>query len=297
MEDGKKEISKLFGGKPVSYCHNPTAMAHDDDLVGYLGDLSQAGTQKLGRITDEVNRLAQHLQQAVAAVGRRGKVIHIAHSQGALVTSLAAKRLSRDEMSRIEIIAFGGAAALQKTTATPFGRCVNYYAANDPLLLVVPQAAQALRSGFATSSGSIANEEEFCCLTPREGDPVADHALLGKTYGQALAWEGKRFQTMYQSALYRSSRSVLLSIVWLLTAIDTQLKELFKRLILFMVHLVHTFWTMVKCRIVAPFVIFLMVVVDFVHAVWKRSLGREQYLPVDTIPREGGEKVGSVMAT
>lgn len=33
----KKEISKLFGGKKVWYCFNPTSMSHDDDLVGYLG--------------------------------------------------------------------------------------------------------------------------------------------------------------------------------------------------------------------------------------------------------------------
>ena len=59
MEHGKKEISKLFGGKKVEYCHNPTAMTHEDDLVGYIGDLSQAGTQKFGRITEEVNSLVK----------------------------------------------------------------------------------------------------------------------------------------------------------------------------------------------------------------------------------------------
>lgn len=59
MEDSKGKISSLFGNKPVIYCHNPTAMSHDDDLVGYLGDLTQAGTQKLGRITAEVDNLVR----------------------------------------------------------------------------------------------------------------------------------------------------------------------------------------------------------------------------------------------
>jgi hypothetical protein len=59
MEDGQKEISKLFGGKAVLYCHNPTSMANEDDMAGYLGDLTQAGTQKLGRITEEVNTLVE----------------------------------------------------------------------------------------------------------------------------------------------------------------------------------------------------------------------------------------------
>ena len=59
MDAGQREISKLFGGKEVLFCYNPTAMAHDDDMKGYLGDLTQAGAQKLGRITSEVDALVK----------------------------------------------------------------------------------------------------------------------------------------------------------------------------------------------------------------------------------------------
>jgi hypothetical protein len=59
MGEGQKGISKLFGGKKVLFCHNPTSMVNDEDMAGYLGDLTQAGTQKLGRITEEVNALVQ----------------------------------------------------------------------------------------------------------------------------------------------------------------------------------------------------------------------------------------------
>ena len=59
MEEGKKWLSDVFGGKEVLYCHNPTSKAHDDDTMGYLGDLTQAGTQKLGRTTEEVNSLVE----------------------------------------------------------------------------------------------------------------------------------------------------------------------------------------------------------------------------------------------
>jgi hypothetical protein len=31
----------------------------------------------------------------------------------------------------------------------------------------------------------------------REGDPVKDHGLFGKTYLDALRWEGRRYQTLY----------------------------------------------------------------------------------------------------
>jgi len=92
MEEGKEDIEKLFGGKKVEYFYNPTSMKGDEDMRGYVADLTQAGTQKLGRITAEVNELVQHLKEALAQVGKKGKVIHIAHSQGALVTYLATKQ-------------------------------------------------------------------------------------------------------------------------------------------------------------------------------------------------------------
>lgn len=145
----------------------------------------------------------RHLQDAVTLVGRNGRVIHIAHSQGALITFLAAKRMSPAELSRIEVIAFGGAAALRKSPQTPFHRCINYYSVNDPLLWVVPTAEQTLRSGLI-------GDDEFCFLAPKIGDPIQDHYLLNPTYAQALGWEGQRYQQMYQSIAYRTVKRLLM---------------------------------------------------------------------------------------
>lgn len=58
MEVDAKKISEMFG-TTVSYCFNPSAMVDDNDLVGYLNDLTQAGAQKLGRITTEVDALVK----------------------------------------------------------------------------------------------------------------------------------------------------------------------------------------------------------------------------------------------
>ena len=55
----QKVISDLFGGKKCEFCHNPTSKKHEQDTVGYLGDLTQAGTQKLGRNTPEVEVLVK----------------------------------------------------------------------------------------------------------------------------------------------------------------------------------------------------------------------------------------------
>ena len=141
--------------------------------------------------------LYRHLKDTLALVGKKGRVIHIAHSQGALITSLAVKQLSPVEMNRMEVICFGGAAALRQTPQTPFHRCINYYAVNDPLLWVVPVAEQRLRSGLV-------GDDEFCFLTPRLGDPIEDHYLLNPTYAQALYWEGQRYQKMYKNIVQRN---------------------------------------------------------------------------------------------
>mmetsp|Transcript_19365 Transcript_19365/g.46799 ORF Transcript_19365/g.46799 Transcript_19365/m.46799 type:complete len:353 (+) Transcript_19365:111-1169(+) len=216
-------ISNYFGGKTVDFFHNPTSMNDDDDVGGYYKDLTQAGTQKLGRITEEVDGLADHLRSAVAAVGKNGRVVHIAHSQGALVTYLAAKQLTPMEMQQIEVIAFGGAAGLRSTPTTPFLRCVNYYALNDPLLFVVPTAEQALRSGLVS-------DDEFCFLAPRDGDPIKDHHLLGPTYAQALQWEGRRFQQTYQSVPYRTIRFIVLFLRALLQVLLERCLALLKKI-------------------------------------------------------------------
>jgi hypothetical protein len=204
MLEGQACISKLFGGTPIIYCHNRSAMKSDQDNIGYLTDLSQAGQQKyFGFITEEVDSLVVHLRKALAYVGKRGCVIHIAHSQGALITSLASKQLRPDEMEQIEILGFGGAAAIRRTKQTPFKRCINYYSINDPLLMIVPVAAQALRSGL------VGTDSEFCFLAPRIGDPVRDHHLWGPTYASALKWEGDRFQRMYMNPITRLSRFLI----------------------------------------------------------------------------------------
>ena len=287
MVEGQVTISKFFGGKPIVFCHNPTAMAHEEDIRGYLSDLTQAGQQKLlGLITDEVNALVRHLQEAVQAVGRRGRVLHIAHSQGALVTHLATKQLQRHEMERLEVLTFGGAVALQCTPETPFARCVNYYAINDPLLWVVPAAVSALRSGLSLG-------DDFCFLAPRGGDPVVDHALLGPTYSLALQWEGLRFAQLYVSPLHRVSRWLLLVVVAMVRGVVRQLLQqvvwrLLVRPILLFCAWAHT-TTVHGAAWMHGLVIhrLLLPLLWWIRLVWEWFMinvrGQEKYEPVSTI--------------
>jgi hypothetical protein len=200
-----------------------------------------------------------HLKEAVTSVGKKGRVVHIAHSQGALVTALAVKKLTSLEMSKLDVICFGGAAALRKTPQTPFYRCINYYAVNDPLLWVVPSAEQALRSGFVP-------DNEFCFLVPRVGEPIADHQLLGPTYEQALAWEGQRFQRTYQNISHQVFRMAALLLIgffrwvsrWVLWAVSCG-RHFFERLLL----PVHQY---VVVHLIRPAVVLLLGIVAYVSA-------------------------------
>lgn len=281
MEEGKVLISNIFGGKRVDYCFNPTAMSTEEDMFGYAADLTQATTQKLGRITAEVNELVKHLKDAVSKVGKKGKVIHIAHSQGALVTSLAAKQLTPLEMSQIEVLTFGGAAALRKTPRTPFHRVVNYYSVNDPLLLVVPAAAHALKSGFV-------GDDEFCFLAPRIGDPIRDHNLLGPTYAQALMWEGQRFRSQYQGLVYRSSRTSALFTMALLNALSLRLHLILRAVLRPILHLLlYVYNTLqplnaalracLKTYFIKPALVAVLVLYLWIRDMVRK--GEEQYQP------------------
>ena len=287
MAEGQEFISRMFGNKPCIYCYNPTGMAHEQDLIGYVSDLTQAGTHKyMGRITDEVNNLAKHLKLAVEAVGPDGCVIHIAHSQGALITSLAAKQLTAKEMSQIEVLSFGGAAAIRKTPQTPFRRCINYYSVNDPLLFIVPSATQALRSGFV-------GNEEFCFLAPKLGDPIADHNLVAPTYAQALAWEGARFRKVYDSFLRFALRSAKIYAL----AIFIQLVDILRRFLLSVTRPLLRVCVAIYVAsrdaaqgidstikiLIRPIAFLLCLVYEFVQTALRNLLDKDKFVPVSDV--------------
>lgn len=219
---------------------------------------------------------SRHLKEAVASVGKNGRVIHIAHSQGALLTFLAARQLSPLEMSQIEVIAFGGAAALRKTPQTPFARCINYYSINDPLLFVVPQAAQALRSGFVA-------DNEFCFLTPRLGDPIRDHNLLGPTYKTALKWEGHRFQNEYQSLVYRALRPVLIALVTVQIAASERLNAILVAVLRPIIRFALLLWHFLEIKLIHPMAVVVSSLAAVVLELLRTWRGEERYVPARSL--------------
>ena len=224
----------------------------------------------------------RHLKEAVAAVGKNGRVIHIAHSQGALLTYLAAKQLTPLEMSQMEVLAFGGAAALRKTPQTPFFRCVNYYSINDPLLWVVPQAAQALKSGFV-------GDNEFCFLTPRLGDPIRDHNLLGPTYKTALAWEGQRFQREYQPLIYRMLRPSILALIALQVGASVRMNAILVALLRPIIRVALILWQWLHEKLVQPVAIIITAALLVVRELIRTWRGEDEYVPVQSLQNDWNE--------
>lgn len=248
-------------------------------------------------------------------VGTNGRVIHIAHSQGVLITALAIKRLSRQEMAKIEIIAFGGAAALRKSKDCPFVRCVNYYSVNDPLLFLVPSAVRALQSGFLGSGGVILrnnhnrnnndatstntdelSESEFVFLTPRSGDPIVDHGLLGPTYIEALIWEGRRYQQIYMPLTERAFRFTCLYLIALHHSFTQNiLKPILRRTLVPFILFVMRFNDMIKTAcfnvvqflfnyIISPIIAILLACWEIIENVIKTFKSeKERFDPIEHV--------------
>ena len=76
----------------------------------WVGDLTQAASALIKRPSDHSTalKLAEHLRRCLAD-SQNGRILHLAHSGGAIITYLAAKyHLSVEERSRIDVVTFGG---------------------------------------------------------------------------------------------------------------------------------------------------------------------------------------------
>lgn len=255
-----QELSNIFFRLPIHSCYNPSSMRHATDRWGYVQDLTQAGTQLLGRHTAEVSALVDHLRKALAE--NDGVVIHICHSQGVLITQLATLLMEPHELRNIEIIALGGAAVLQATAKTPFRRCINYYSINDPLLLVTPTAQQALRSGR--------EHAELCFLAPRIGDPILDHYLLQPTYKKALEWESQRIVRQYIAPHRRIRRSVEDGLHHLFLYVAQVLQNNWRKLVQAEKSLTRKLSKWIGWYILRPYFLVYTLFVETIKAAWKR---------------------------
>lgn len=195
----------------------------------WVNDLSNAGYALIRRPNDFVTaqQLAAHLRKVLETVRDNGRVLHIAHSGGAILTYLAAKfHLSAEERARIDVTTFGGGRSLTHKYFS--GRIVNYYSRNDPLLLVDQRAgalAKLILNNLTTLNNSnslnngviqgadcattstvdldsdlchevfyVKHNTSFIFLKPLSNNPILDHSMEGETYLVGLRREAAAFR-------------------------------------------------------------------------------------------------------
>ncbi|KAG5189534.1 hypothetical protein JKP88DRAFT_301534 [Tribonema minus] len=161
----------------------------------WVADLAGAGFDLVRRSdTHSVARaLALHLREALELSGPRGRVLHLAHSGGALMTYLAAKyHLRAAERARIDVVTFGGARSITRKYFS--GRTVNYYARNDPLVILDRRAASLMKGAANETYQEVVYAKHNTTFVFMEGmtrSPFMDHSLEGPTYKIALEIEAR----------------------------------------------------------------------------------------------------------
>ncbi|NGX31329.1 MAG: hypothetical protein K940chlam8_00695 [Chlamydiae bacterium] len=174
-----KKISKAHGHLNIHYYYNETQ--------GFARDMIQSSQHKLGYESKEVKYLVSHLRELLRCVGEKGLIRHYAHSQGALITVLAAQHLTPEEKAQIEIIAIGPGQLVFKE-ATGYKSVLNYVSAKDyPILLINPEARKVANSNDM--------HDEIIILEPHPDaqNYSYDHTLDGPTYLMVVAEEGEKF--------------------------------------------------------------------------------------------------------
>ena len=194
------ELKVLFNQQEIRPFYNPSSGFWMRDALG-------AGYELVRRPNDllTARNLAAHLRSALKEVGPNGRVLHLAHSGGAILTYLAAKyHLSAAETDRIDVTTFGGGRSITQKYFK--GRIVNYYARNDPLVLLDRRAGQLVKRvpGLPSDKANITtyppcevkdrkHNTSFVFLRGVANNPIFDHSMTGPTYLGALKLEAEDF--------------------------------------------------------------------------------------------------------
>jgi hypothetical protein len=217
-----QNISKILGdsfyGLNVHLFYNPTTGS-------WMKDATRAGFDLVLRSSDIVlaKELSLYFRSIFKELHPNGRIIHFAHSGGAILTYLAAKyHLTPDEISRIDIVTFGAGKSITKKYFH-HSQVRNYYAMNDPCTLLDTRCKQLLKryqrnlqkqkkelqkrisssssssSSFSGSNNSspavIIHEEKhntsFIFIHSMANHPIVDHSMFGPTYRYAINQESE----------------------------------------------------------------------------------------------------------
>lgn len=183
-------LSEVFGDQVRAF-YNPSS-------GWWVKDAAKAGYELVRRPNDLglAKKLAEHLRTVLKEVGPSGRVLHLAHSGGAILTYLAAKyHLTSQETDRIDLATFGGGRSITRKYFK--GRIVNYYSRNDPLTLVDGRAGALMKFAKNSTYCEVRDRKHnttFVYLQGLADNPLRDHSMFGPTYVMALRLEAANFR-------------------------------------------------------------------------------------------------------
>lgn len=191
-----------------------------------MQDATRAGYHLVLKPNDAetVYSLAIHLRTLLSELPPRGRLLHIAHSGGAILTYLAAKHhLTYSETSRIDVVTFGPGRSITRKYFQ--GRLVNYYATNDPVVLLDKRAGTLIRKqaeysrwisqnlSLNTSYFSVRDAKHnttFTFISAIANHPILDHSMEGPTYRLGMEIEAanyrQRLEQLVEDTLREKSR-------------------------------------------------------------------------------------------
>lgn len=178
----------------------------------WVKDISRAGFDLVLRPNDLIlaKGLADHLRFALDDLHPNGRLLHLAHSGGAILTYLAAKHhLTYQEIARIDVATLGAGKSVTRKYFKGWVR--NYYSRNDPLTIVDSRANKLLkRSGSAPIQEirDFKHNTSFVFIDPLEDNPISDHSMECRTYAIALHLEAQAMKQRMQDILRQQAREI-----------------------------------------------------------------------------------------
>lgn len=177
----------------------------------WMKDATKAGFELVLRPSDlHLSKdLATHLRSVLHSLHPQGRILHIAHSGGAILTYLAAKHhLTDSEVSRIDVTTFGGGKSLTHKYFRG-SRVCNYYARNDPLVLVDKRANALLKNAGNLTYAEVKDVKHnttFIFLDALANNPLVDHSMEGPTYRMALSLEAAAMRQRMKDFMVLSAK-------------------------------------------------------------------------------------------
>jgi hypothetical protein len=198
------DISEIFGTEVYPFYYPSTG--------NWAKDASMASYARFVRPSDhpQVLALVNHLRSVLALLSPKGRILHLAHSGGAILTYLAAKHhLSKEEKDRIDVITFGGGRSITRKYFG--GYIVNYYATNDLVSMIDGRAAglknkKIMRNDTYVEIRDEKHNTSFVFLRALANNVLLDHSMNGPTYRIALRREAKALRARIDLILRQEAR-------------------------------------------------------------------------------------------